>query len=311
MPPVSIIIPTFNRAHCLRIAIESVLSQTYNNYEILIIDDGSTDNTKEVLQSYLSKVHYFYQENKGVSAARNTGIKMASGEWVAFLDSDDFWLPNKLEAQVADVDSVASEVVLHTTDANITRPKFGNCRSQFEVTGISRLINFQSFYLLDNPLPYVLKHWFLSCQSTIMRKASLLKAGMFDETLNLHEDYDLFCRMALEGSWILSPQRLVEIRRLDGANLSDHGASMNNLSLTNQIKVCSKLHDLVKQNASQLKLIRARQAALLSNLAIKIHRDNCTSRAKNLIYDALKMNFTLKILAKFLIIHFNFKFNVT
>lgn len=102
-PLVSVIIATYNRADCIRKAIKSVLAQTYKNIELVIIDDGSTDKTKEIVQLFLfdKRVHYFRQENKGVSIARNNGIKISKGKYIAVLDSDDFWCKiDKLEKQV-------------------------------------------------------------------------------------------------------------------------------------------------------------------------------------------------------------------
>ena len=100
-PLVSIVIPTYNYGHFIRETIDSILRQTYGNYEIVIIDDGSTDNTKEVLSPYLERVNYFYQENRGLSAARNQGTRLAKGELILFLDADDFLLPHMLQEQVA------------------------------------------------------------------------------------------------------------------------------------------------------------------------------------------------------------------
>ena len=90
---VSVIIPTYNRAAYIVEALESVFAQTYGDCEIIVVDDGSTDDTKAVLQSHMARIRYIYQENAGVSVARNTGISAATGEWIAFLDSDDQWRP--------------------------------------------------------------------------------------------------------------------------------------------------------------------------------------------------------------------------
>ncbi|HEY9809669.1 MAG TPA: glycosyltransferase [Halomicronema sp.] len=98
---VSVIIPAYNGDKYITKAVESVLNQTYSNYEILVIDDGSTDNTRGVLEPYLDKIQYVYQENQGVAVARNRGIEISQGEFVAFLDQDDFFLPHKLALQVA------------------------------------------------------------------------------------------------------------------------------------------------------------------------------------------------------------------
>ena len=103
MPTVSVIIPTYNRALMVKDAIQSVLDQTYSDYEIIVVDDGSTDNTSKVindLRSHSGKVHYIHQENKGRSAARNIGVHAARGDYIAFLDSDDMFLPEKLRVQV-------------------------------------------------------------------------------------------------------------------------------------------------------------------------------------------------------------------
>ena len=93
-PKVTVVIPTYNRAHLIKDAVESVLNQTYQDFELIVIDDGSTDNTREVLAVYKDKLTYIYQENQGRSSARNHGIELAQGEYIAFLDSDDVWFPD-------------------------------------------------------------------------------------------------------------------------------------------------------------------------------------------------------------------------
>lgn len=111
-PQVSVIIPTYNRGHFIKDAVESVFHQTYSDFELIIIDDGSTDNTKEVLAEYGDKLQYVYQKNQGRSAARNLGISLAKGEYIAFLDSDDVWFADKLERQVPVLESAPANTVL-------------------------------------------------------------------------------------------------------------------------------------------------------------------------------------------------------
>lgn len=98
---VSVLIPTYNRAYIIAASIDSVLAQTYQNVEIVVVDDGSTDDTPAVLEKYGSRIRYIFQQNAGLAAARNTGLAAARGEYIAFQDSDDIWLPNKLEMQMA------------------------------------------------------------------------------------------------------------------------------------------------------------------------------------------------------------------
>lgn len=103
-PRVSIIIPTYNRAHMIVECLDSVLTQTYKDFEVIVVDDGSTDDTKKFINPYLDRIQYIKQENQGNAAARNTGIKEAKGEIIAFNDSDDLWLHDKLEKQVRYLD---------------------------------------------------------------------------------------------------------------------------------------------------------------------------------------------------------------
>jgi len=101
MPSVSVIIPAFNRSRKLIRAVRSVLKQTFRDFEVIVVDDGSSDNTYQAITSYLPMIQYVRKEvNQGVSAARNSGIRRASGPWIAFLDSDDYWLEDKLSIQM-------------------------------------------------------------------------------------------------------------------------------------------------------------------------------------------------------------------
>ncbi|KAA3661579.1 MAG: glycosyltransferase family 2 protein, partial [Chloroflexi bacterium] len=101
-PTVSVIIPSYNYANFLPEAVESIFNQTFQDFEVIVVDDGSTDNTQEVVQTFMvrDRFHYIYQENQGLAATRNTGLRAAKGDFVAFLDADDIILPNKLEVQV-------------------------------------------------------------------------------------------------------------------------------------------------------------------------------------------------------------------
>ena len=114
MPKVSVIIPVYNCDRYITQTVESVLSQTYTNYEIIVVDDGSTDNTRQVLEPYFARIQYIYQPNKGVAAARNQGIELAKGELIAFLDHDDVFLPDKLAEQVSHFQNNSQVGMLHS-----------------------------------------------------------------------------------------------------------------------------------------------------------------------------------------------------
>ncbi len=208
MPHVSVIIPTYNRARYVTAAIDSVLAQTFTDYEIIVVDDGSTDNTKEVLQSYKDKIHYIYQPNKGVSAARNTGIKAAKGEWIAFLDSDDEWLPEKLEMQMCDLRQYPG-AVLSSTNVRFESPntnlldhfKDCLCYSIAEPTyiAIPGNINFTTSYLFTS--------------TVVADRRSIVEVGMFCEHLTLFEDLDLWLRLSTKGGFVINPLLLVKANR--------------------------------------------------------------------------------------------------
>src|SRR5438128_339141 len=117
MPKVTVLIPSYNAAHFLPISIESALSQSYQDFEIIIIDDGSNDHTKAVVQSFIDqyphKIRYFWQENKGLAVARNTGLAESQGEYVALLDADDRWLPCRLQEEVGVLDADNTVGLVH------------------------------------------------------------------------------------------------------------------------------------------------------------------------------------------------------
>lgn len=112
-PLISVIIPSYNRAHIIEKSVRSVLAQTFADFELLIIDDGSTDNTREVIEGMKDgRIRYVYQENAGACAARNHGISLAQGQYVAFHDSDDLWYPDKLEKQLHCIEETGSDIVI-------------------------------------------------------------------------------------------------------------------------------------------------------------------------------------------------------
>jgi glycosyltransferase involved in cell wall biosynthesis len=196
MPKVTVIIPTYNRKVCVQEAIESVLAQTYEEFELIVVDDGSTDGTGEVLKRYEKRLLYLYQANQGVSAARNNGLVLAQGEFIAFLDSDDLWLPKKLAIQIAFMDQHPHAQICYTDELWIRRgvrvnPKKRHAKHSGEI------------------YPHCLPLCIISPSSVLMRRGLFEQVGGFDPGLPVCEDYDLWLRVAARFPVYFIPQRLI------------------------------------------------------------------------------------------------------
>jgi glycosyltransferase involved in cell wall biosynthesis len=196
-PLVSIIIPTFNRASLLPAAIESVLGQSYTNIEVIIVDDGSTDNTPAVLAQFGQRIKVVSQKNKGASAARNHGIRISTGEIIAFLDSDDLWLPTKLIRQVALLEQADSAIPCCLCNIQLAYSD-GRVGSSFDLSLIKPAIE-EGLWI--NVLEVLATRFILFNQSVAIRREALVQLGGFDETYKYMEDHDLALRLALLGSW--------------------------------------------------------------------------------------------------------------
>lgn len=203
-PLVSIITPTYNRADFLKQTIESVLAQSYKNIEHVIIDDGSTDNTKALIEKYLDtgKVRYFYQDNSGQSVARNKGLKEAEGDFVCFLDSDDYFLPKKVEQQIQafqnnpTVDLAYGDYIF--VDAN------GSTLNEENMTRYS-----------GNITRELLKDNCVSMNTTMVRKSAIKAIGGFCEHIKVADDYDLWLRLSAQSNFLYIPSALSAYRLMD------------------------------------------------------------------------------------------------
>ena len=191
MPRVSVIIPSYNCARYLGRAIDSVSAQTYKDYEILVVDDGSTDDTKDVAMQYGRKVTYLYQQNRGVSAARNHAISKASGELLAYLDADDMWYPEKLERQVAFLDAHQECGMVHGEMSVINE--------QDEILHL----RFYEETKRDVPQGYCVPKLLMRCHiqtlTVVERRSSFDRVGVFDDRLPVAEDYLHWIMIAAEG----------------------------------------------------------------------------------------------------------------
>lgn len=222
-PLVSVIIATYNRSEYIAEAVESVLHQTYREVETIVIDDGSTDNTREVLAKYKGKINYIYQERTERSRARNEGFRYSSGDYIAFLDSDDVWLPIKIEKQVdilnkqPDVGLVYVGVEFIDADGN---PYDGDLS-------------------WDEPRRQVLYEDLMNhniitgtTSSVMVRRKCLDRVGLFDESMNTCEDLDLYRRIARYYKFYRIDLPLVKFRIHIGNTQQDRSAMAKGWEIT-------------------------------------------------------------------------------
>jgi glycosyltransferase involved in cell wall biosynthesis len=200
LPFLSVIMPVYNGAHFLAEAMASIRRQNYTPLEIIVIDDGSTDQTAEVVRQQPGEIRYAYQENAGPSAARNKGIGMARGELIAFLDADDLWPEGKLENQVGRL--------LENPELDV-------------VTGRIQYIHLPGAKMLD--LPYEGPHntvTHVHLGSGVYRRRVFERVGLFDETLRFSEDHDWFLRAREERVSMIILEQVTLLYRLHEGNMT-------------------------------------------------------------------------------------------
>ena len=194
-PPVSVIIPTYNRAWCLAEALDSVMAQDFRDFELIVVDDGSTDETPSVLARY-PRCRVARMANRGVSAARNLGVEMARGRWVAFLDSDDLWMSRKLSCQMEFFAAAPRALICQTQEIWRRNGKRVNPGKRHEKP---------SGMFFERSLELCL----VSPSAVMMERALFCEMGGFDESLPACEDYDLWLRIGLVHEVHLIPDALV------------------------------------------------------------------------------------------------------
>ncbi len=209
----SIVMPLYNKEKLIQTTLESVLNQTYSDFELIIVNDGSTDNSAAIVSSFKdSRIHLVYQENAGVSAARNKGIEIAQGEYIALMDSDDLWLPDYLERQIAlmiqypNCDIYASNYSFFNTNGVITYPQINKCH----IIGNDGIIeNYFDICRCSNPL--------ITSISVIISKEILMKIGGFPLGIKSGEDLLTWAKIVAVGKLAYSKEPLA-IYRLGYSN---------------------------------------------------------------------------------------------
>jgi glycosyltransferase involved in cell wall biosynthesis len=204
---ISVVVPTYNRRELLKRALLSVLSQTSPPTEVTVIDDGSTDGTAMMLRREFPQISYYYQENQGVSAARNLGIQQASGDWLAFLDSDDEWLPEKLASQKAALTANPEHRICHTEENWIRNGTQLKVPKQYAKSG---------GWIFSHCLPLCA----MSPSTVLIHRSIFTDIGLFDPLLPACEDYDLWLRITANYPVLLIEQ----------PQINKHGGHQDQLS---------------------------------------------------------------------------------
>lgn len=228
-PQIDVILPTFNRSHLIERAIKSVLAQSYQSFNLYVIDDGSTDDTELILKNYSHhpQVHIFKQENKGVSAARNLGIKYSHAEWIAFLDSDDEWLPQKLEKQVVFIDQNPHLRFIHSNEIWIRNGVRVNATKKFDKSN-------------NEIFKRSLETCLISPSTVIMKRQLCLEHNLFDESFEICEDYDLWLKILYGEEVGFITQELIKKHGGHEDQLSTRHQSMDLWRIKSLIKLLKK-----------------------------------------------------------------------
>jgi glycosyltransferase involved in cell wall biosynthesis len=289
MSLVSIIIPTYNYGTYIKQAIDSVLDQSYKNFEIIVADDGSTDNTKNLIQTqYPNEVRYYYQQNKGPGAARNLGLKYIRGEYIVFLDADDSFLPKNLETKITllekqpQIDWAFSDAIFHDEGGNFMRKGSDHFHD----------IYYQTDFPPDDIFASLLNNGnFISTACLMARRRCFDKLPNFDEELRMHQDYLQWLQLAKyfpKYAYIDSP--LVHIRR----HKKSWGRNKK-LSLEQRIKLYHKLESLYFRELNMFQnMWKRRFADAYNQLAIIEMTLGSKKTAVKYFIDSLKKHPTQK-----------------
>jgi glycosyltransferase involved in cell wall biosynthesis len=254
LPSVSAVIPTFNRVSFISDAIDSVLGQSVPVDELIIVDDGSTDGTELALKRYGSAIRYIQQSNGGPSSARNHGMREARCDFVAFLDSDDVWMPGKLELQLKfaqrnpDIDFIFGKMTNFDHSTGVETPDVIDPNVyHYLVSNSTSLAQFFEMLIAQN---------FIAPSSLMARRSCLVRLGCFDESRSIAEDLDYWLRSAVQYNWGFIDQTLVKRRRHSGNLIADW--IKWNVAMIEVLSSTGKLLAAIRPGAEALLALRLR-----------------------------------------------------
>jgi glycosyltransferase involved in cell wall biosynthesis len=309
---ISVVVPTFNRSKIVLAGIESVLAQTYPALEIIVVDDGSSDGTGETLQRFIDQrsgdgktapeIRYFYQSNQGQSAARNKGIAEARGEWIAFLDSDDPWNPEKLEWQVRAIAQFKNKCGACFTDATL----FNNLSLNTTAFRTTQAHYEQPVGILPEAALLMTKP-FGTCwlQTFVIRTDLISQLGGFDRNLHFAEDQDFLFRLALITNYCYVNKPLVSIDRTDvnsDPNVAPRLWDRVEVRLANAQAISEKWLGLGAALPSNVRRSCVQKLSAIHSAWANLYLENEEyGKARRAIGAALKYEITLSLLAKWML----------
>ncbi len=256
-PLVSVVLPTCNRRQFVKQAVDSVLAQDGAAFELIVVDDGSTDDTPAVLRSYGERIRILRQANRGVSAARNAGIRAARGGLLALLDSDDYWLPGKLAAQVDFFQAHPAALICQTEEIWVRNGVRVNPGRRHRKSG---------GWIFEKTLPLCL----VSPSAVMMKKTLLDEVGLFDERLPACEDYDLWLRIAWKYPVHLIERPLIVKR-------GGHADQLSRMPELDKFRIRA-LRDIISRGCLSAAQERAARAVLEAKC--RIYAGGCRKRGR-------------------------------
>lgn len=279
-PLVSVIIPTLNRRDYIQLAINSVLDQTYQNIELIVIDDGSSDGTSDVVkEKYGNKLTYIWQENQGESVARNNGLAIARGKYVNFLDSDDYWDPRKIDIEVEFLHNAKSQEYVAICSSVWVVNEEGNLIKSDPSGRSIKLSNYEIYDFFSGP------KIFAPPSNLLLRSSTLRELGGFDDRIQYGEDWDLVIRLRSKGKIFFLDEPLVYYRI--------HPSSQQGIPKPEKIDRVIKDH--IKVITQNRYLVDSRYSKEINN---QISIEYVKGFAWCAVYDKLDLGFTYLELAK-------------
>ncbi len=307
IPMVSVVVPTYNRSEKVRGAVSSILAQSLKDLEVIVVDDGSSDRTQQLLaENFGNRIRYFWQPNQGASVARNKGIEEARGEWIAFLDSDDRWEPDKLEWQLKAIDQFGSQCGACYTDVRFFN--FPETRTMFELAE-SNYRHDREIGINNDVLRLLVKPGgagMVICLSSFIARTEIMrKMGRFNPALLYSQDSEFMFRMAMITRFCYVNRPLVLFDRSPVADrhigVSSEWNKMEFFLRDSQLRLEELMRSTTDQPAAIRSLVRRQLGAIHNGWVNCYLESNQLSEARLAASKAVWMNPTMNVAIKLLL----------